>query len=85
MRREKRVPMLMFTYYLDASIKNAYTLLQSIVVPGEVTYSVSEYKRRVAVQLVQPLIDQILRRYSLRNFAYSSLGAVNSGGHVVKK
>ena len=82
MRREKRVPMSMFTYYLDASIQNAYTLLQSIVVPGEVTYSVSEYKRRVAVQLVQPLIDQKLRRYSLRNVASSSLVEVNSGVHV---
>lgn len=37
MRRESRVPMSLFTYFLDGSIQNAYRLLQSVVVPGEMT------------------------------------------------
>lgn len=77
MRREKRVSMSIFTYLLDASLQNAYTVLQSIVVPGEVTYTAREFKRTVASQLVQPLIDRNCRRYTISNVTRAEIPLEN--------
>lgn len=41
MRRDKRVPMSLLTYFLDASVQNAYAVLQSIVVTGDVKHTVT--------------------------------------------
>lgn len=46
MRRDKWVPLIVFKYLLATSLKNAYKFLQNIVVPGEVTYRITEFKRR---------------------------------------
>lgn len=37
------------------------------------TYTVKEFKRRVAVQLVQPYIDLKLRKFTLRNILTSNV------------
>ena len=49
-RREKRVPMSIFTFILDACINNAYAIYQKI--NKTTTIDMKEFKRRIAEQLV---------------------------------
>lgn len=48
MVNENRVQMSVFTYFLDESIQNAFTVLKSIEVPVEVEVKMRELKRRIA-------------------------------------
>lgn len=50
MRREKQIPMSNFTDFRYASVQNALTILQSIVVLREITYAVREFKRKVDIK-----------------------------------
>lgn len=54
-RREKRVPMSIFTFLLDASIHNALALLKELY-PRKAVY-IKEFKRTVAQQLVSAYIQ----------------------------
>lgn len=56
-------------------MQNAFTLLQSIVVPGGVSYTVREFKQRVTMELVQPLLDMSWRLYSLQNITRDDVPA----------
>lgn len=66
MRRDKRVPMSIFTNLLDASMQNSFTILHNITIPGSVNYAMREFKRRVASQMVEPLLDLGMRNISLK-------------------
>lgn len=45
MSSEKGVPRSTFTYSLDLYLQNTFSILQTIIIPGEVLYSVREFKR----------------------------------------
>lgn len=69
MRREKRVPMSIFTkYVILLSRRIDAECFQNIAEHnyiGEVTYSASEFKRRVASQIVEPYLDLEMRKTEL--------------------
>ena len=54
-RREKRVPMSILTFLLDAAINNAYALYQKLKIDDTVNFK--EFKRRIASQLAPEIIN----------------------------
>ena len=70
-RKEKRVPMSIFTFLLDASIQNAFTIMRTISAPVSATCSLREFKRRVAESLVTAWIEKCQRRATLQQMSTS--------------
>jgi len=59
-RQEKRVPMSIFTFLLDASIHNAFAVLKEI--DPEKALDMKEFKRTVAAQLVAEILKSKKRK-----------------------
>ena len=58
-RREKRVPMSILTFLLDAAINNAYALFQKLKIDNNVNFT--EFKRRIASQLAPVVINNVVQ------------------------
>lgn len=66
---EKPVPMSIFTVLLDASIQNAFTIFQSITVPGEVNYELREFKRIISAPFIEPFLEVFKNNTALRTIS----------------
>ena len=62
-RREKRVPMSILTFLLDAAINNAYALFQKLKIDKSVNFT--EFKRRIAEQLAPEVINSVVQDTSV--------------------
>ena len=80
-RKERRVPMYIFTFLLDASVINAYALYKALDNPsGAPLVSFSEFKRQVAEHFVTARLRKIA---SSRRTELPQFGPPNSDGNCL--